>query len=181
MHDLEIINSSRWFNYTVIKADEEVVSELENYDFIKKITKTNSKFEVLSNNEIDYTEEILDKNSYGRSGTHTRMLNVDFFHSMGFNGDSVVVGYLDTGYRLNPEIFDSTQLLGQYDFIFKDEETANEEGDLEFQDLHGTAVLSTVSAYYQDSLIGIASESKYILSKTEDISSEKNGNPFVKA
>ncbi len=173
-YDLDIVSSSRWFNYTLIKANEDVISELEKNDFIKNITRTTTKFKSQSLFEINYTEEILDKNRYGRSLPHSNMLNVDFFHSMGFNGDSVVVGYLDTGYKLNPEIFDSTQLHAQYDFVYNDNETANQEIDPKFQDFHGTAVLSTVSAYYQDSLIGIASESKYILSKTEDIRSETN-------
>lgn len=177
-YDLEIINSSRWFNYSLVYCTKEIAQELRNLEFVEKVDKTNVKFSPMSislSNSINYTDMILEKNNYGNADTQIKMLNIDFFHKMGFNGDSVLMGYLDTGYYLNGEVFDSSQLVAQYDFINNDEETANEGViDVNNQDLHGTAVLSVVSGYYQDTLIGVASESKFLLAKTENLPSEEN-------
>lgn len=175
--EIEYINSSRWFNYSLIMADSNVIKEIEKLSFVKKVNRTNTKFSTLDINSTkltNYTEMILDKNSYGESENQVSQLGVDKLHKLGFNGDSIVVGYLDSGFRLFDDVVDSTQLLGQYDFVNNDNETSNQEGDAVNQDLHGTCVLSTVSAYNQDSLIGMASESFFYLAKTENISGEKN-------
>ena len=175
--DIEYINSSRWFNYSLIKADTSVIKEIEKLSFVKKVNRTNTKFSTLdvkSSELANYTEMILDKNSYGESENQVSQLGVDKLHKLGFNGDSVIVGYLDSGFRLFDDVVDSTHLLGQYDFVNNDNETSNEAGDAANQDLHGTCVLSTVSAYNQDSLIGMASESFFYLAKTENVSGKKN-------
>lgn len=172
--DIEIQKSSRWFNYTLVKSSSEEAVKIENLDFVLKVDKTNKKFKTQSTENQNITNIILDKNEYGNSDTQVKMLNVDKFHSMGFNGDSVIVGYLDSGFFLNFEVFDSTQYIAEYDFIQNDSITSRQKGDAVNQDLHGTTVLSVVSGYNQDNLIGIASESKYILAKTEKIDTETN-------
>lgn len=176
-YDIEYINSSRWFNYSLIKATPEVVEELRKLIFIAKIEQTNTKFTTLSvdnTNQIDYTAMILDLNRYGESDKQVESLKIDKLHRLGFNGDSLLIGFLDSGFKLDPRAIDSNHLKEQYDFINNDNETSNTEGDAKNQDLHGTSVLSVVSAYHQDSLIGMASESMFYLAKTENIPDEKN-------
>lgn len=172
--DIEIKKSSRWFNYTLVKSSSEEAVKIASLDFVKNVARTNKKFKTQSSENQNFTNMILDKNEYGNSDTQVKMLNVDKFHSMGFNGDSIIVGYLDSGFFLNFEVFDSTQYIAEYDFVQNDSITSRQEGDAVNQDLHGTTVLSVVSGYNQDNLIGIASESKYILAKTEKIDTETN-------
>jgi hypothetical protein len=173
-NDIKIINSSRWFNYTLIETKIEEAAKIANLSFVKYVYQTNKQFKTQNIENQNYTNMILDKNEYGGGDTQVKMLNVDKFHSMGFNGDSVIVGYLDSGFYLNFGVFDSTQYLGEYDFVQNDSVTSNQDGDAVNQDLHGTTVLSVVSGYYNEKLIGIASESKYLLAKTEKIDTETN-------
>lgn len=176
-YDIEYVNSSRWFNYSLVRTTPEVVEELKKLEFIKKIEPTQTRFTTHSIDnykQIDYTSMILEENRYGSSDKQNEQLQIDKLHKLGFNGDSVIIGYLDSGFKLDPRAVDSNHLKEQYDFINGDGETSNSEGESPIQDLHGTSVMSVVSAYHQDSLIGLASESMFYLAKTENIPDEKN-------
>ena len=64
--------------------------------------------------------------------------------------------YLDTGYELGHNAYDSLNLIAQYDFINGDENTANETDQeiTDNQDDHGTICLSVMAGYDPGNLIG---------------------------
>ena len=82
--------------------------------------------------------------------------------------------YIDTGFNLEHEAFDSIQVISQYDFINSDSETANET-EQEFQnnqDEHGSLCLSVLSGFKEGQLIGPAFKSEFLLAKTEIVDQE---------
>jgi subtilisin family serine protease len=94
--------------------------------------------------------------------------------SMGFYGQGVRILYIDTGFDLSHEAFDSLQVVGQYDFINDDQITSNEneEEEQNNQDEHGSLCLSVLSGFKEGELIGPAFKSEFLLAKTEIVDQE---------
>ena len=168
----------RYNNYVVFELDSIEVLELDNLQFVKRYTKTDSKLIPLSNdnseNIIDYTAYLMENIfEYGQSATPIKMLNIDKLHQYGLNGDSILIGIVDTGFRWkNNKLLSDINVIDEFDFIFQDSTTSNEEEDVGSQDRHGTEVLSLISAKNYDDFIGVSSNSEFLLAKTEDMRSE---------
>ena len=109
---------------------------------------------------------------YGGSLPELEQINVPAVHEMGLSGSGVVLGMLDTGWKLTHDAFAGIEVLATYDFINDDEVVENQPGDLINQHNHGTWTLSTVAGFLPGGLVGPAFGAGYILAKTEDISQE---------
>ncbi|MBM4116536.1 hypothetical protein FJ251_02165 [bacterium] len=109
---------------------------------------------------------------YGGSLTELAQLQVPPVHLRGFHGEGVVVGMLDSGFNTTHEALAGLTVLGAWDFINDDPIVANEPGDPEGQQNHGTMTLSTLAGYKPGALIGPAFGASFYLAKTEDASQE---------
>lgn len=109
---------------------------------------------------------------YGGSLLELAQINVPPVHDLGINGQGVVLGMLDTGWKLTHEAFAQLEVLAAYDFVNDDPIVADEPGDYPGQHYHGTITLSTIAGYRPGALIGPAFGASVILAKTEDISQE---------
>jgi serine protease AprX len=178
----------RWKNYIVIICDSLQVIEIEKYSFVKKVQPTSQKMTLVNNESSisaqsvlfdDYNKTLYYENcdayDYGNSLNQAALLNVTLLHGFGINGKGVIVGFCDSGFRWKK--IPSTQrasVITEYDFINSDSSTENKPTDVSDQDFHGTSVFSTVAGFSQGNLIGIAPNADFILSKTENISSERH-------
>ncbi|MBK9756445.1 MAG: S8 family serine peptidase [Nannocystis sp.] len=99
-------------------------------------------------------------------------LGVPTLHECGLTGAGVVVGVQDTGFALTHQAFAGATVLAARDFVHDDDIVADEDGDAEKQDHHGTAVLSLVVGRDGDNFSGVAPGVSLLLAKTEDVSSE---------
>jgi hypothetical protein len=80
---------------------------------------------------------------------------------------------LDTGFDWkNHESLINTNVVAEYDFVFKDSKTSNDTNDVANQHNHGTLIFSIIAGQKDSALIGAAFGSDFILAKTEDIRSE---------
>ena len=174
----EVLLTLRWRNYAVIEIEEEVKDQLiESIFGIKEIISTRPIYLVTQLNEdIDYYQNfIAESYDYGEANKQLELVGIDKLHAMGFNGDDIIVGVSDTGYRWKEHgIYEDLEVIGEYDFIQFDDNTFNEEGDHPNQHNHGTSVLSLMGAYSQGNLIGVNNRSKFILSKTEHLTEEEH-------
>src|SRR5690606_28234620 len=96
-------------------------------------------------------------------------------HAAGFEGDGVIVGVLDTGFRITHEAFNGDRpldVLAQWDFVGDDPVVDTEPGDPFGVHDHGTLILGTLAAYAPGDYIGTATHASYILCRTEDIADE---------
>jgi hypothetical protein len=98
-------------------------------------------------------------------------------HELEFKGQDVIICMMDTGYRQGhesfSEIINSGRLIAQYDFVNNDFNTDYEAGqDLPNQPNHGTLTWSALGGEHTGDLYGPSYKSHFILSKSEDISSE---------
>jgi len=169
---LTIKNESRWLNAISVicsKADLDRISELPFVDKIEPVLM--QKKSLIQNSDIVELSRTLD---YGGSQVQMEQINCIAAHDLGYFGQGIRILYLDTGFELNHEVFDSLNVVAQYDFINNDENTANE-NDQEIedgQDHHGTLCLSVLAGYEPGYLIGPAFKSEYLLAKTEIVADE---------
>ena len=169
---LTIKNESRWLNAISVicsKADLNRISELPFVDKIEPVLMQKKK--LIQNSDIVELSRTLD---YGGSQVQMEQINCIAAHDQGYFGQGIRILYLDTGFELNHEVFDSLNVVAQYDFINNDENTANE-NDQEIedgQDHHGTLCLSVLAGYEPGYLIGPAFKSEYLLAKTEIVADE---------
>jgi len=115
---------------------------------------------------------------YGSSYTQLNLMKVPTAHTKGYNGQGVTLAIFDTGFRKSHQAFASAysegRVLDEYDFVFHDNNTANEAADVVGQWSHGTSTWSLAGGEYSSRLYGPAYKANFLLCKTEDIRSEKH-------
>ena len=171
----KIEKESRWLNAISIKCQKIDLKTISSLPFVKKIEPVfiqKKKLPLIDNSQYRLNE--IRNYDYGSSEIQMTQINCIEAHNQGFYGQGTRVLYLDTGFDLSHESFDSLNLIAQYDFINDDENTANEnqqEVD-DSQDNHGTLCLSVLAGYKEGSLIGPAFKSEFLLAKTEIVADE---------
>jgi serine protease AprX len=174
--NIKIENKLKWFNAVSAYLTAEQLQMVEKMDFIKKAERV--KTFIFSspsavNENVFKNSSISSINDYGPSFDQLQLSDVPAVHSKGITGEGILIGLLDTGFDWkNHESLINTNVVAEYDFVFKDSTTANDTNDVTSQHNHGTLVLSILGGQKDSSLIGAAFGSDFILSKTEDIRSE---------
>ncbi len=183
---VKILLKLKWLNYVVIEANKKQISEIQKYDFVKLVQPIGEKIpqeithKITSNQFPPNISKFLFLNQlnidkYGESLNQLKMLNIDKLQSLGILGDSIILGIIDTGFRWKEnKIFQHTNVLAEYDFIFNDKVTENESIDTSIQDNHGTMVFSIISGIKDRYLLGSAPFANFVLAKTEDIRVESH-------
>lgn len=171
---------SRWLNAVSATTDAAARPSLEALPFVERMQPVRKlapplpeKLEpVLPRGGTRVDEHALD---YGASLTQNEQIRITSLHDAGIFGEGVVIGMLDAGFNVNENpAFKSLEVLGQFDFVFNDEVTADEPGkDTPGAQSHGTQTLSVIAGFAPGNLIGGAFQAKFYLSKTEDIRSER--------
>ena len=170
---LTIKNQSRWLNAISLVCDLSEMEKIKELSFVEKIEPVlcykRNKVEAISN--MSPSSRDFD---YGNSQAQIEQINVHQMHNLGYTGLGVRILVMDTGFDLSHISFDEINVVGQWDFINDDNETANETADEESngQDFHGTAVLSTIASNIPGEFIGAAYDAEFLLAKTEDVSQE---------
>lgn len=175
-----IENSSKWLNAVTAYLDDAAIQKLKLMEFIKELKPVavyKNKGEKPGSNDPIINNMILNKTTskynYGLSLSQNQMINIPKVHDLGIDGTGVVVGMLDTGFdwRRHSSL-NKLKVLSEYDFVFKDSVTANQQQDIGGQDTHGTLCFSILGGFAPDTLIGPSYNSEFILGKTEDMRGE---------
>ncbi len=176
---VKIENKLKWFNAVSAYLDTEQVNELSTLSFIEKIevikkTRISRPIESESlEKKVLRKTNTQNKYDYGTSLPQNELSQIPKVHNLGITGKNVIIGLLDTGFNWkNKKCLKDKTVIAEYDFIFKDVNTANEEEDVAAQQTHGTNVFSIIAGFDEGELIGPAFNSKYLLAKTEYVPSE---------
>ena len=171
---VEVKHQSRWLNAISVIADFEKIQIIKKLLFVKKIEPVKRHVKKRSIQISNSMNNQIRNINYGLSYDQIEQINCRIPHTAGYFGQGVRVLYIDTGYELGHNAYDSLKLIAQYDFINGDENTANETDQefLENQDDHGTICLSVMAGYAPGNLIGPAYKSEYLLAKTEVVANE---------
>jgi serine protease AprX len=171
---------SRWMNGVSGYASQQILEEISGLSFVTSVERVKrwklkqEKVSPAGPAGFSKPSQLGDTLRYGESTTQIQLHNIQYLHQKGLNGNGILIGIFDTGFNLeNPAIRHiSSRLVGQYDFIQQDSVTSNQAGDVYNQDSHGTYVLSIMAGFLQDTLIGPAFASDFLLAKTEIVSEE---------
>lgn len=176
-HGMNIHHKLSWFNAVSAYLNAEQIDFVKNLKFVKSIRKVASlkteKSNLLKfapNNRQSANENIYE---YGNSFIQNVLSDIPEIHNIGFSGQGVTIGLLDTGFdwEEHPAI-KNVNVIEEYDFLFRDSITANQDEDVFGQDNHGTAVMSIIAGFNENELIGPAFSANYYLAKTENVASE---------
>jgi serine protease AprX len=163
---------SRWLNAISIECTENELIEISYMPFVKDIKPVN-QFNRRSKEALHTTKSLQKIESasdidYGAAKEQLEQINVHKAHEAGYFGQGVTVLMLDTGYNLDHPVFDSLNVIAEWDVINDDSTTKNEAGqDVSSQHNHGTATFSALGGYAPGSLIGPAFKADFLLAKTE--------------
>ena len=174
---------SRWLNAASFEIPLALLETINGLPFVAKVRpvatflRPNTE---LSDFPTEPTYTPTDKDAqflnYGTSLGQLTQINVPVVHDKGFNGEGVVVGMFDTGYRKDHEAFADAfgdgRVLAEWDFIFNDGNTQNEAADVSDQHRHGTLTWSTLGGAKSGEVYGPAYGASFLLAKTEDVRSE---------
>ncbi len=109
---------------------------------------------------------------YGGTLANLEQINVPALHEEGVQGQGVLIGMMDSGFRTSHVSLSGLPVLDRWDFVNGDGVVENEAGDPSTQDDHGTKTMSTVGGYDPGSHVGPAFAASFVLAKTEDVSQE---------
>jgi len=179
----ELRRTSRWLNAASFIVSKEHLNAIADLPFVHHIRPVATFDRIgtpgISPDEIgpEFQDAKADALNYGAAFTQMNMINVPAMHELGYNGEGVILAMFDTGFRKTHDAFQQAiadgRLLAEYDFVFNDNDTQNEEEDNASQHNHGTYIWSTSSGYAPGAVIGPAYGASFLLAKTEDVRSEQ--------
>jgi serine protease AprX len=169
---------SKWFNALHIRGSVSEINSLSNLSFVGQIrfadNSLNQANRVINKSKIKPVNKIMETSvsfPYGSSANQIQMLNGHMLHQQDYTGAGKIIAVMDAGFpgvnTIQPfqRIRDNNQILGGYNFV---------DGNSNFYtgNSHGTSVLSTISGYIPNQLVGTAPDSQVYLFITEDVNSE---------
>lgn len=175
---IEIVHRLDWFNAVSAYLDSRQIEIVRNLPFVSRIVRV-KKLPLIGKPEEELTIPSSPAGTgsarYGQSYTQLALSDVVRVHAAGITGTGIKVGLLDTGFDWQRhEALKTRNVIGEKDFIFNDNITANEAADAASQHNHGTYVFGIIGAYKDSVMIGAAYDASFILAKTEDVRSEKH-------
>lgn len=177
---ITVLSKSKWLNAVHVIGLVDNIKALKNsYSFIESITfanktlhlkETTSKFHpnIQPKKELQKQQATF---NYGATANQIEMLNGHVLHEKGFTGKGQHIAIMDGGFiNVNTlpafkRLRDNNQILGGYNFVKRN-------SDFYSGSSHGTAVLSTIGGYLENSFVGAAPNASFYLFLTEDTSRE---------
>ncbi|HPF35375.1 MAG TPA: S8 family serine peptidase [Candidatus Krumholzibacteria bacterium] len=173
----ELRRESRWLNAASFQASAAQVRALAALPSVRKVDLVN-RFSRPELPEQDAAAPApAEKSSrwsidYGGNLAAMEQFNVPAVHELGINGQGVIIGMLDTGFRTAHECLAPIPVIAAYDFVNDDGEVDNETGDPSDARNHGTETMSTAMGYMPGAHVAPAFGASAVLAKTEDTSQE---------
>ncbi len=167
--------TSRWLNAVSVQASPSKLQAIAAFPFVKHIepVRVGRRIEPMLHKADNPPPT---RTFYGFADDQLSQIGLTDLHAMGYTGQGVIVGILDTGFSRIHETFNDPNnplpVVAEWDFVNNDPNTGIESGDDPDQHAHGTMILGTIRAYTPNELVGGAYNASVILCKTEDITSE---------
>ncbi len=176
----QVRHPSRWLNAVSVDATPAQIVDLTRLPFVTRLELV-ARFrrpDPMLNTGEQAAAEVAPRGGgawrldYGGSLAGLEQINVPPVHEAGNVGQGVVIGMLDSGFKLTHEALAGVTVIARHDFVDGDDIVEYEPGDPYLQHDHGTRTLSTIMGRADGKLTGPAFGASAILAKTEDVSLE---------
>jgi serine protease AprX len=176
-HGAITFNRSKWLNGVTISVDSQaVLNDILALPFV--IGSTHVKKPVMGNGrnkfQMDFRANLIPNEvqsySYGDSYNQIHLMNGEYLHDIGYQGQGMQIALLDAGFNdaSTQRAFDSLRarggILGTWDFTNNEIDVYTTNND----DGHGAAVLSCIAGNIPDTLVGTAPMADFYLLRSED-------------
>jgi len=172
---VSVFFKTKWLNGILIEAEESKIPIITNLAFVSAV-KYVAPGERLNKISSDLTGQTTSTQFTGRiaeltNAVQNNMLGIFDMHSAGFTGEGKMIAVFDAGFigtNFSPyftHMYSNNQIVATWDFV-------ENSSDIYRYDDHGTSVLSTISAFYEDVFVGIAPDAEVVLCVTEDVPTE---------
>lgn len=175
---ITVLAKSKWLNSVHVRGTQADINSLALLTFVdridfadKTLNQTGKKPIVKKPTKVNKIQKTKVEYAYGTSANQIQMLNGQVLHQQNYTGSGKIIAIMDAGFpgvnSAQPfqRLINNNQILGGYNYVLRD-------SDFYTGDSHGTAVLSLMAGYKENSLIGTAPDSSYYLFITEDDTSE---------
>ncbi len=163
----------KWFNTVSAVATKDQIEQLRRLPFVREVDavvryKTS---DVVNRDVPTGPPEVFPTNpdtsfSYGGSLTQNQQINTVAVHNLGITGQGVLIGIFDDSFpNLNHPALATRPIVAHYDFVDNDTVFHN-------NDSHGQETFSTIGGFQNGSHIGPAFGASFVLSRTEQVTSE---------
>lgn len=167
--------TSRWMNTIVVSLnDTTIIHDIVALPFVAHTqcvwknnlaTKGQKRNKQAKQKAISTSISTTDNSAlYNHTWQQTQLLNLDSLHLLGYRGQGMRIAVLDAGFygAENSSYISPDKIVGRHNFT----------PGSNFNDTHGTEVLSCMAAYVEGEYIGSAPDATYWLITTEDLESE---------
>ena len=176
---LKLRTHSHWLNAISVEATSQERDWLAEQTFVRDIRPV-MKFRRTPVPDVAIAQKAIVQADYGLAFEQLAQIEVVPLHNMGYRGEGVRIGLLDSGFDYSGHTaFGNMRLVAERDFVNGDDVVSNQDGQVvtgdestSDQNSHGTQVLSLMAGYDPGRFIGAAPNAEYILAKTEDIAQE---------
>lgn len=152
-------HTSRWLNAVSVRMTRSQAAIAKALPWVRKVRplSATSRVQWFSASDFDY----------GYAQKQNSRINLIAAHQRGFTGRGVVVGMIDTGFRLQHTCLQSLNVVGAWDFIDEDADVTEDTPS------HGTQVLSVIAGQDDGWFVGASPHASFLLARTFDYSSSK--------
>jgi subtilisin family serine protease len=165
---IEILSVSRWLNAVSARLTAQQKDIIRQLSFVLSLKPVARSQTNRLSPGAPLNAEPLDPTSldYGSSYAQNAMINTPAAHQLGFSGQGVLIGMIDTGFNLDHVALRNVHVVDDSDFVENDKDVSeNTEG--KSTSSHGTYVLSAIAGNHQGRLIGTAYGASFLLARTE--------------
>ena len=170
-----VFYQTKWLNGVLVEAEESKVTDIEQLSYVQEVkyVAPGERLNLQSVTESATSEfpDQASRKSELENATQNDMIGADEMHSAGFTGQGKMIAIFDAGFigtNISPyftRMYENNKVIATWDFV---ENTNN----IYRYDDHGTSVLSTITAYFEDVFVGVAPDADVILCVTEDVPTE---------
>ncbi|MDP8208298.1 MAG: S8/S53 family peptidase [Candidatus Electryonea clarkiae] len=165
---VKIRTISKWLSAVSVEGTDAQIKSISSLQHVKEVRpvaigkRTDPDFETSTSRSISE----IDTSIYGYSWDQNNLIGAPEAHDMGYTGDGVRIGFLDSGFRhfYDHIALQYTNVVGAWN--------AHDSTDDVYGHTHGTLVISVTTAQDTGYMIGIAPDVEVLLVRTEDADSE---------
>ncbi|MDA3868050.1 MAG: S8 family serine peptidase [Salinivirgaceae bacterium] len=159
--------TSRWFNFAVVEATDEIVAIIEQMSFVdaSRLNRTGKVFSQATDDSKFGAPSKYKRASSPTSDDVQQQINLKPLHQLGFKGSGVRVAVIDAGFTSLDDmeafdhLFDEGRVIATRNFA--------DDANIYYGHSHGTSVSSIMCGRLGNEFEGSASDAEYIFIRSE--------------